>query len=229
MAGSDGRQVPLGPGLDRGRLRASVWLAVAAAVLALGGIFGFGGLTGAGGYFSESEAEVDAALAGYYWQIWGILLPIAIATVLSGIALFVLAGVLAPGAPGRTRTLVRAAGILVLPASVLASVPYWRGPHTDDVGLPAWVDAISGIGGLLAYAAVVALGIAMVRLPTPGWAGFVLIAGAVAALLTFLPLFVFVGTLVAGLGLLRWDARRSRQAAGPGRRVVASRGGRGVD
>jgi hypothetical protein len=190
---------------DRGRLRTSVWLMVAAAALALVGIFGFGGLTGAGDYFDE--ATRDAAVRDFYWQIWGILLPLAIATVISGISLFLLAGVLSRMGSGWTSQVTTAARWVVLPATALASVPYWLGPEIDELELPSWFEALAGVAGMLAYAAVIAMGVAILGLPMPKWTGVGLILGALAAFATFLPLFVFVGTLAGGIGILRWNRK----------------------
>jgi hypothetical protein len=187
---------------DRQRLRTAVRLLVAAAAFALVGIFGFGMLTGAGDYFDE--ATTDEALRDYYWQIWGILLPLAIATVISGIALFLMAGVLRRMRTGWTSTVTRVAQWVVVPATVLASVPYWAGPGSE---LPSWLGAVAGIAGMLAYAAALAMGVAIFGLPMPKWTGAALILGALAAYVTFLPLFVFVGTLAGGIGILRWNRK----------------------
>ena len=192
--------------VDRRRLRWAVWLMVLAAVLALVGIFGFGAFTGAGGYFDE--ATTDAAVRDFYWQIWGILLPLAVATVISGISLLMLAGVLAQLGRGWTAALARVAQWVVVPATVLASLPYWMGPEIDDLDLPTWLAGVSGVAGVISYAAVVALGVAILGLPLPKWTGVMLILGALAAFVTFLPLFVFVGTLASGIGILRWDHKR---------------------
>jgi hypothetical protein len=197
---------------DRRRLRVAVWLMVAAAVLALLGIFGFGGFTGAGGYFDE--ATHDAAVRDHYWQIWGILLPLAVATVVSGVSLFVVAGVLSRMRRGWTSTLSRVAQVVVLPATVLASVPYWLGPEGSELGLPSWLEPVAGLAGMVAYAAVVAMGVAILGLPMPRWTGIALVLGAVAAFATFLPLFVFVGTVVGGGGILRWTAKGRVVATG---------------
>jgi hypothetical protein len=62
--------------------------------------------------------------------------------------------------------------------------------------------------------AVVAMGVAILGLPMPRWTGVALILGAVAALATFLPLFVFVGAFVSGSGILRWNARNPGAATG---------------
>ncbi len=193
---------------NRNHLRISVWLMVGAAVLALVGIFGFGGLTGAGNYFSSNDAESEAALRDYHWQVWGILLPIGVAIVASGVSLFILSGVLArmgTGWPVRVTTVVRA---VVLPLTLLAAVPYLLGPDVDG---PSWLEPIAGIAGVAAYLATAAMGVAIFGLPLPTWTGIALIVGAVLAFVSFLPLFVFVGTLVAGIGMLRWD----RKAATP--------------
>lgn len=194
---------------NRKNLRTAVRLMVAAAVIALAGIFGFGGLTGAGDFFSSNDAEHDAALADYYWQIWGILLPIAIAILLSGVALFLLAGVLASMGAGGTVRVTAVVRRLVLPLSALAAVPYLLGPDFDP---PTWVTAAFGIAGIGAYLTTIALGVVIFRLPVPTWTGVALIVGAVLAVVSFLPLFVFVGTFVAGTGMLRWD-RNSADAA----------------
>jgi hypothetical protein len=191
---------------DRQRLRTAVRLLVAAAALALVGIFGFGMFTGAGGYFDE--ATTDEALRDYYWQIWGILLPLAIATVISGVALLLMAGVLRRMRSGWTAAVTRVAQWVIVPATVLASVPYWMGPRGDDgPDLPSWLEPVSGIAGTLGYAAVLAMGVAIFGLPMPKWTGAALILGALAAYVTFLPLFVFVGTLAGGIGILRWNRK----------------------
>ncbi len=187
---------------DRRRLGVAIWLMVAAAVLALVGIFGFGAFTGAGDYFDESTS--DAAVRDYYWQIWGILLPVAIAIALSGVSLFMVAGVLSRMRSGWTAVVTTVAQRVVLPASFLAAVLYLDGPEPD---LPTWFDAVAGIAGMLAYASVVAMGVAILALPMPRWTGVALLLGALAAFATFLPLFVFVGTLAAGIGILRWNRK----------------------
>ncbi len=188
---------------DRQRLRTAVWALVAAAVLTLLGIFGFGALTGAGGYFDE--ATRDEAVRDHYWQIWGILLPLAIATVISGVSLAMMAGVLSRMRSGWTASVTRVAQWLIVPATLLASMPYWLGPESDRLDLPSWFEALAGIAGLLSYAAVLAMGVTIFALPLPRWTGAALILGALAAVVTFLPLFVFVGTLVGGIGILRWN------------------------
>ena len=200
---------------DRGRLRKAVWLMVAAAVLALAGIFGFGGMTGAGDYFDEATS--DAAVRDYYWQIWGILLPVAIAIVLSGISLFMVAGILSRMGSGWTRKVTTAAQWVVIPGSVLAAVPYLAGPDPD---LPSQAELLFGFAGLVSYAAVVAMGVAILGLPMPRWTGVALILGALAAIVTFLPLFVFVGTMAGGIGILRWN-RKGLEAA-PAETAVAA-------
>ena len=189
---------------DRRQVRVSVHLMVVAAVFALVGIFGFGGMTGAGDYFSSNDAEHEEALRDHYWQIWGILLPLGAAMVASGVSLFVLSGVLSrlgTGWPSRVTNLVR---LVVLPLSVLAAVPYLLGPDHDA---PPWLEAITGIAGLAAYLAAAALGVAIIILPLPTWTGIALIVGVLLAAVSFLPLFLFAGTLVAGVGILRWNAR----------------------
>ena len=195
---------------NRNHVRISVWLMLGAAVVALVGIFGFGGLTGAGDYFSSNDAVSEAALRDHYWQIWGILLPIAVAIMASGVALFLLSGVLArmgTGWPVRVTTVVRGA---VMPLTLVAAVPYLLGPDVDG---PSWLEPIAGIAGVGAYLATAAMGVAIFGLPLPTWTGIALIVGAVVALVSFLPLFVFVGTLVAGIGMLRWD-RKAEALAG---------------
>lgn len=208
----DGAPTPL-PESDGRRLRTAVWLMVAAAALALAGIFGFGGLTGAGDYFDE--ATRDEAVRDHYWQIWGILLPLAIAVVISGVSLFMLAEVLSRMGSGWAAALAKVAQWVVLPAAILASVPYWMGPEIDDLDLPSWAEPVAGIAGVLSYAAVVAMGVAIIGLPLPTWTGVALILGAVAAFATFLPLFVFVGTLAGGIGILRWNRRAAAGETSP--------------
>ncbi len=194
---------------NRHRLRISVWLMLAAAVVALAGIFGFGGLTGAGDYFSNDDAAHEAALRDHYWQIWGILLPIGIAIVTSGVSLFILSGVLTSIGGGWTVRVTTVVRRVVLPLTVLAAVPYLLGP---DLDAPSWLEPITGLSGLAAYVALVALGVAVFRLPLPTWTGIALIVGAVLAFVTFLPLFVFFGTFVGGVGMLRWDTKAAASA-----------------
>ena len=189
----------------RQRLRTAVWLLVAAAALALLGIFGFGMFTGAGGYFDEATTE--EALRDYSWQIWGILLPIAIATVISGVALLLMAGVLRRIRTGWTATVNTVAQWVIVPSTVLASVPYWMGPQSEGSDVPSWLEPVSGIAGMLSYAAVLAMGVTIFALPMPWWTGAALTLGALAAYVTFLPLFVFVGTLAGGIGILRWNRK----------------------
>jgi hypothetical protein len=198
---------------ERQRLRSAIWAVLAGAVLALGGIFGFGALTGAGDFFSDDEAERAAARTDDYWQIWGMLVPLAIAVVISGVALFLLSGSLARIAAGRRAQAITAVHRVVIPLTVLASVPYWFGPEIDEVGVPGWVEAVAGISGIIAYVSMVVLGVAMLGLAVPRWTGAAMIAGALLAVVTFLPLFVFVGTLLASIGLLRWS--REPEPAGP--------------
>lgn len=190
---------------ERQRLRVAIWAVLAGASLALAGIFGFGALTGAGDYFSDDEAERAAALADHYWQIWGLLLPVAIATVVSGVALFMFSGSLAPihyGWRAKVVTWIRRA---IVPLAVVASMPYWLGPEFDELGIPGWVEAVTALCGILAYAATVILGVAMLVRPLPRWTGVAMILGGILAAVSFLPLFVFVGTLLASIGLLRWS------------------------
>lgn len=191
---------------ERQRLRTAIWAVLAGAVLALAGIFGFGALTGAGDYFSDDKAEKAAARADYYWQIWGILVPLAIAIVISGVALFLFSGSLARITAGWRTQVVTAVHRMIVPLTVLASVPYWFGPEIDELGVPGWVDTVAAICGILGYVSTVALGVAMLGHPVPRWTGVAMILGAVLAAVTFLPLFVFVGTLLASVGLLRWSA-----------------------
>ena len=174
-------------------------------MLSLLGIFGFGTLTGAGGYFDE--ATRDEAVRDHYWQIWGILLPLAMATVISGVSLAMMAGVLSRMRSGWTASVTKVAQWVVVPATVLASVPYWLGPETDRLDVPPWFEAVSGIAGTVGYAAVVAIGVAILALPMPKWTGAALILGSLAAIATFLPLFVFVGSLAGGIGILRWNQK----------------------
>ncbi len=77
---------------------------------------------------------------------------------------------------------------------------------------PAWVEAVAGASGIAAYLATIALGVAIFGLPLPTWTGVALVLGAVAAIVTYLPLFVFVGTLLGGIGILRWDARTAARS-----------------
>lgn len=189
----------------RQRLRTAVWLLVAAAALALLGIFGFGMFTGAGGYFDEATTE--EAVRDHYWQIWGILLPIAIATVISGVALLLMAGVLRRMRTGWTAAVNTVAQWVIVPAAALASVPYWMGPSGGSSDVPSWLESVSGIAGMLSYAAVLAMGVTIFALPMPKWTGAALVLGALAAYVTFLPLFVFVGTLAGGIGILRWNRK----------------------
>ncbi|MFC5380940.1 hypothetical protein [Aquipuribacter nitratireducens] len=191
---------------DRRHVRLAVWLMLAAAVVALLGIFGFGGLTGAGDYFDEDPAVSEAAVRDHYWQIWGILLPIGAAVLASGAGLFLLAGVLARIGSGWPAGVARVVRWLVLPLCVLAAVPYLLGPGTTA---PGWLGPLTAISGMASYAATATLGVAVLRLPLPSWTGVALIVGVVLAAVSFLPLFVFVGTLVGGLGLLRWHARNA--------------------
>ncbi|MGB7817723.1 MAG: hypothetical protein WBL35_03160, partial [Ornithinibacter sp.] len=188
----------------RRRVRISVWLMVAAALVALTGIFGFGGLTGAGDYFSDDEAEHAAALQDHYWQIWGILLPLAVAVIVSGVSLFILSGVLTRIGEGWPAAVTRVVRVVVIPLTLVAAVPYLLGP---DANPPSWAEAVAGTSGIAAYLATVALGVAIFGLRLPTWTGVALVLGAVAAIVTYLPLFVFVGTFVSGIGILRWDAR----------------------
>jgi len=189
---------------DRRRVRISVWLMVAAACVALTGIFGFGGLTGAGDYFSDDEAEHAAALQDHYWQIWGILLPVAVALIASGVSLFILAGVLTRTGEGWPAAVTRVVRVVVIPLVLVAAVPYLLGP---DANPPSWAEAVAGTSGIAAYLATIALGVAIFGLRLPTWTGVALVLGAVAAIVTYLPLFVFVGTLIGGIGILRWDSR----------------------
>lgn len=194
---------------ERRRLRAAIWAVLGGAVLALTGIFGFGALTDAGNYFSDDKAEKAAAVADQYWQIWGMLLPLAIATVISGVALVLLARSLERISDGWRTRIITIFARAVIPLTLLASIPYWFGPEFDSLGVPGWVEAVAGISGMLAYLATIALGVAIIRLPVPTWTGVALIVGAVLALVSFLPLFVFGGTLAASFGLLRWSREPS--------------------
>ena len=81
-----------------------------------------------------------------------------------------------------------------------------------DLDAPSWLEPITGLSGLAAYVALVALGVAVFRLPLPTWTGIALIVGAVLAFVTFLPLFVFFGTFVGGVGMLRWDTKAAASA-----------------
>lgn len=190
---------------DRQRLRTAVWLLIVAAALALLGIFGFGMFTGAGGYFDEATTE--GALRDYYWQIWGILLPIAIATVISGVALFLMAGVLKRMRTGWTATVNTVTQWVIVPAAAAASAPYWMGPQGEDSASPAWLEPVSGLAGMLSFVAVLAMGLTIFALPMPKWTGAALGLGALAAYAAFLPLFIFVGTLAGGIGILRWNRK----------------------
>jgi len=190
---------------ERQRLRSAIWAVLGGAVLALTGIFGFGALTGAGDYFSDDKAESAAARSDYYWQIWAMLVPLAIAIVISGVALFLLSGSLARITAGWRERLITTVHRVVVPLTVLASVPYWFGPEIDELGVPGWVEAVAGISGILAYLSTVGIGVAMLGLSVPRWTGIAMIVGGVLAAVTFLPLFVFVGTLLASVGLLRWS------------------------
>ena len=208
-----GAPEPLLDDSERHRLRVAIWLVLSGAVLALTGIFGFGALTGAGDYFSDDETERAAAIADHYGQVWGILLPVAIATVVSGVALFVFCGSLTRIVTGWRATVVEWVRRLIIPLSVCASVPYWFGPEIDELDIPGWVEVVSLIFGILTYAAAVALGVAMLTRPLPRWTGIAMIVGAVLAAVSFLPLFVFVGTLLASIGLLRWSRAPVRSSA----------------
>ena len=198
---------------ERQRLRVAIWLVLGSAVLALSGIFGFGALTGAGDYFSDDEAEKAAAIADHYGQIWGILLPVAIASVVSGVALFVFAGPLTRILSGWRATVVEWVRRIIIPLSVGASVPYWFGPEFDELDIPGWVEVVSLILGVLTSAATIALGVAMLVRPLPRWTGIAMIIGAVLAVVLFLPLFIFVGTLAASVGLLRWSRALDRSSS----------------
>lgn len=189
---------------ERQRLRIAIWAILAGSALALTGIFGFGALTGAGDYFG-TEAERDAAIDDHYWQIWGLLLPVAIAIVLSGVAIFLFSGSLVRILAGRRATTVAWIHRIIVPLAVVASVPYWFGPEIDDVDFPGWVDVVTLICGLLANASVVVLGAAMLVRPLPRWIGIAMILGGILAVVSFLPLFVFLGMLLASIGLLRWS------------------------
>lgn len=198
---------------ERQRLRVAIWLVLGGAVLALTGIFGFGALSGAGDYFSDDEAEKAAAIANHYWQVWGILLPVAIAIVVSGVAVFVFAASLTRIVTGWRATVVEWVRRIIIPLSVVASVPYWLGPDIDELDIPGWVEAVTLLFGALTYAAAIALGVAMLTRPLPRWTGIAMIVGAVLAVVSFLPLFVFVGTFVSSIGLLRWSRASDRSSA----------------
>lgn len=189
---------------ERQRLRIAIWAILAGSALALTGIFGFGGFTGAGDYFG-TDAERAAAIDDHYWQIWGLLLPVAIAIVISGVAIRLFSGSLLRILAGRRATMVAWIHRSIVPLAVVASVPYWFGPEIDDVGFPGWAEMITLICGLLANASVVVLGVTMLVRPLPRWIGIAMILGGILAVVSFLPLFVFLGMLIAAIGLLRWS------------------------
>ncbi len=89
-------------------------------------------------------------------------------------------------------------------------MPYLMGP---DASPPSWLAPVTGISGMAAYAATIALGVAIFAVPLPRWTGASLIAGAVLAIVSFLPLFVFVGTLVGGVGILRGNSKVTQPTA----------------
>jgi hypothetical protein len=197
--------------LARKRLRVAVRAVLAGSVLALAGIFGFGAFTGAGDYFG-SDAEREAAIDDHYWQIWGLLLPVAIAIVISGVAIWLFTGSLAQVLAGRRAVIVAWIRRVIVPLAVVASVPYWFGPELDDSAFPTWAEAIALICLLLANASIVTLGAVMLVRPLPRWIGIAVILGGILAVATFLPLFVFVGLFVASIGLLRWSGSPSPAA-----------------
>lgn len=205
---------------ERDRVRVMIKLVVVTAIITLAAIFGFGALTGAGDYF-EGGAVGDAAAEDYYWQVWGILLPVGLAILISGGSIFFLAGTFARLRSGWTATVASIVRAVVVPAALLGAFPYLLGPGAD---LPGWSEAITAIGLMVANATVIGLGAIAFGLKMPRWGGIALILGALAAVATFLPLFTFVGLAIGGAALLRWS---DRIAVSPDAQVDSSPVGHG--
>jgi hypothetical protein len=87
-------------GPARQRLCVVVWVVLAGSALAL---------TGAGDHFG-TEIERGAAIGAHSWQIWGLLLPVASAIVVSGGAIWLITGSLAHIRAGRSAAIVAWSG-----------------------------------------------------------------------------------------------------------------------
>lgn len=187
----------------RPRVRGTSWALLAASAVTLAAIFGLGAATGAGNYFDEDPAVVEAAIADYNLEIWILLVGAGIGVLILGGALYVLGGVVADLLTGRRATASSGVRWLPFAAAAVLAVVYFRGPTPGDS-----LDAFFTVGFMLMCVAFVAYGVLMIMAGLPKWMGVVaILLGGIMPWLGFLPLWWFVAGVALAVGLLRWERR----------------------
>ena len=168
---------------------------------------------------TKSEAELLAFREENWVAARLLFTGIAVSFVVMGFALRGWGRKLAALSPGRSTALADAAGWASVAGGVLSLLAYgsiWlRTPSEFADFLDSTVGTVVFIVAWIPFSvAFVLLGILTFRLREPRWLGFVLPLIAVLPFVTLLPLWFFVGAVVAGItGLIRTGSSTEVTAA----------------
>jgi len=164
------------------------------------------------GFYDPTKSEADLlAFREEHWLAIRLLFTgIGVSFVVMGLALRTWGRQLASLSPGRSTALAGAAGWAAVAGGVLSLMAYGSVWLWTPAELAEFLDSAVGtmvfvVAWIPLSGAFVLLGILTFQLRSPRWLGVVLPLIAVLPFATLLPLWFFVGAVVAGItGLIRY-------------------------